>query len=327
MPGLEDRDRALLLVDLVVGVLGQHRAATLANSAYHFDLVLGRAGDDQRGAGLVDQDRVDLVDDREVGAALDAVLEGVGHVVAQVVEAELVVGRVGDVGSVGLAALVGRHVGQDHADGQAEELVHPAHPLGVVLREVVVDRDDVDALAGERVEVRRERGDQGLALTGLHLGDVAEVQRRAAHDLDVEVALAEHPLGRLADRRERLGHQRRRGSRPSARRSLNSSVMAAQLLVGHRDEVVLDGVDGPDDRLRAGGGSCPRRCAGPCRAATRGTPKGWCYAECGANAHLGRSNERRPRIIQRPTPGQTFPSPRDGRRARESAATPAAARP
>ena len=79
-------------------------------------LVLRRAGDDQRRAGLVDEDRVDLVDDREVVAALDALLDGVGHVVAQVVEAELVVGAVGDVGGVGDAALVRSHLGQDHPD-------------------------------------------------------------------------------------------------------------------------------------------------------------------------------------------------------------------
>ncbi len=48
---------------------------------------------------------------------------------------------------------------------------------------------------------------EGLALTGLHLGDVAEVQRRAAHHLDVVGPLAEHPVGRLAGRRERLGQQ------------------------------------------------------------------------------------------------------------------------
>ena len=140
------------------------------------------------------------------GARWTQSAQGGGHVVAQVVEAELVVGRVGDVGVVGDATLVGTHLRQDHADGQAEELVDPAHPLGVVLGQVVVDRDDVDALAGERVEVRRQRRDQGLALTGLHLGDVAEVQCGATHDLDVEVALAEHPLGRLADGRERLRH-------------------------------------------------------------------------------------------------------------------------
>ena len=67
--------------------------------------------------------------------------------------------------------------------------------------------DDVNALAGERVEVDRQRRDQRLALTGLHLRDVAEVQGRAAHQLDVVGPLAEHALGRLADGGERLGEQ------------------------------------------------------------------------------------------------------------------------
>ena len=121
-----------------------------------------------------------------------------------------------------------------------------AHPLGVVLREVVVDGDDVHAPAGERVEVRRQRRDQGLALTGLHLRDVAEVERRATHDLHVEVALAEHPLGRLADGRERLRHQR--VERLAVGEALLELVgLRPQLLVGHGDEVVLDGVDRPGD--------------------------------------------------------------------------------
>ena len=66
--------------------------------------LLGAAGDDQRRPRLVDEDVVDLVDDREVVVALDALLERVRHVVAQVVEAELGVGPVGDVGGVGLVA-------------------------------------------------------------------------------------------------------------------------------------------------------------------------------------------------------------------------------
>ena len=60
---------------------------------------------------------------------------------------------------------------------------------------------------GERVEVRRQRRDERLALAGLHLGDPAEVQRGAAHELHVEVALAEHPAPGLAHGRERLGQQ------------------------------------------------------------------------------------------------------------------------
>ena len=244
---LEDRDRALLLVDLVVDVLGQ-AGHDLGELAVPLDLVLGRTTDDQRGPRLVDEDRVDLVDDGEVVAALDALLQGGGHVVAEVVEAELVVGGVGDVAVVGLAPLLGAHVGQDHADGQAQPVVHAAHLLGLVLREVVVDRDDVDALAADGVEVRRGHRDEGLALTGLHLGDVAQVQRGATHDLDVEGAHAQHPLGRLAHRGEGLGHQVVEG--------LAFGVPLAQLVghalqlgVGHRDEVVLDGVDGLRDPL------------------------------------------------------------------------------
>ena len=60
---------------------------------------------------------VDLVDDREVVAALDHLAELVLHVVAQVVEAELVVGAVGDVAGIGLGAL--RVVEAVHDDADA----------------------------------------------------------------------------------------------------------------------------------------------------------------------------------------------------------------
>ena len=76
----------------------------------------------------------------------------------------------------------------DDADGEAEELVDLAHPLGVALGQVVVDGDDVDAVAGERVEVAGERGDEGFAFAGLHFGDLALVENHAADELHVEVA-------------------------------------------------------------------------------------------------------------------------------------------
>jgi hypothetical protein len=43
------------------------------------------------GVGLVDEDRVDLVDDGEEVASLNLFLVRQGHVVAEVVESELVV--------------------------------------------------------------------------------------------------------------------------------------------------------------------------------------------------------------------------------------------
>jgi len=66
-------------------------------------------------------------------AALHHVLEFELHVVAEVVETELVVGAVGDVGGVCLAALIVREVVDDDADGEAEEAVDLSHPLGVAL--------------------------------------------------------------------------------------------------------------------------------------------------------------------------------------------------
>ena len=214
---------------------------------------LGLAGDDQRRPRLVDQDRVDLVDDRVGVAALNEVVLRDGHVVAQVVEAELGVGAVGDVGGVGLEPLRERHHVLDRADGHAEPLEDGPVPLGVALGEVVVRGDEVDALAGKPVQVERGRGDEGLALTGLHLGDVALVQDDRAHHLDVE-----HPLLRLAP--ARLAHGRVRleeqlVERLAVREPLaQARGRAAQLLVRERLEVGLerrDVVRLPRERLQA----------------------------------------------------------------------------
>jgi len=79
-----------------------------------------------------------------------------------------------------------------HAGAEPERPVEASHPLGVAAGQVVVHRDHVDAAAGERVQVAGQRGDEGLSLAGLHLGDLALVEHVAADELDVEVA---HPQG------------------------------------------------------------------------------------------------------------------------------------
>src|SRR5699024_4911372 len=122
-------------------------------------------------------------------------------------EAELVVGAVGDVCLVGGPALGGGHLRAHDPDLHTEELVDTTHVLGVSTSQVVVGRDDVDAFACQGVQIDREGTGQGLALTGLHLGDVAEVERGTTHDLHVEVALPQGPLGCLTDGREGLWEQ------------------------------------------------------------------------------------------------------------------------
>ena len=141
--------------------------------------------DDERRPRLVDQDRVDLVDDGVVVPALHPVLGPHDHVVAQVVEAELVVRPVGDVAAVRLPPRLVVDVVLDDANGQPEIAQDLADPLRVAPGQVVVDRDQVAALAGERVQVERQDGDQGLSLAGRHLGDLALVQHDPADQLHV----------------------------------------------------------------------------------------------------------------------------------------------
>ena len=172
------------------------------------------------------------------------------HVVAQIVEAELVVGAVGDVAVVGLLALLVVEPVHDDADGEAEEAVDLAHPFGVALGEVVVDGDDVHAAAGERVEIDRQRRDQRLAFAGLHLGDLAFVQDHAADQLHVEMALAERALGGLAHGGEGR-HQNvvERGAVGDLLLELGGA--RAQRLVGERRELLFQRVDRGDPRLIA----------------------------------------------------------------------------
>src|SRR3546814_6721359 len=55
------------------------------------------------------------------------------HIVAQIVEAQLVVGRIGDVAVIGLAPLHLVEVGHDDAGGQAQEAIDLPHPFGVIV--------------------------------------------------------------------------------------------------------------------------------------------------------------------------------------------------
>ncbi len=202
----------VLLVDIEVArrvflFLALEKRCHSVHALVDFRAILGAPGNDERSARLVDQDRVDFVHNRVVQFALEAVAHLHRHVVAQVIEAEFVVGPIGDVCGVGRLLFGVRHLGQDHPHRQAEELVDLPHPLRVAAREVVVDRDDVHAAAGKGIEVRGQGRDQRLAFAGAHLRDLAVVQDHAADELHVEVTHVEHAPRRFANHGERLRQQ------------------------------------------------------------------------------------------------------------------------
>ena len=166
----------------------------------------------------------------------------IDQVVAQIVEAEFVVGAVGYVGVVGLLALTLAEAVDDDADLKTQEAIDLAHRLGVAAGQVVVDGDDVHALAGQGVQIDRGHGDQGLAFAGPHLGDAAFVQDHAAGQLNVVLTLAQHAFGGFAHDGEGFGQNLVQGF--AVRQPIAEGVgHHPQFVVGQGGELGLQRID------------------------------------------------------------------------------------
>ncbi len=180
--------------------------------------------------------------------SLSALLQRLHHVVAQVIEAELIVGAVRDVAFVSGPALERPRLGiVDTPDGKTEVRVDVPHPLRVAAGEIGVDRDQVRAVARQGVEIKRKRRDERLSLAGRHFCDAPLVQLDATHQLHVvrhhvplHLLAGNHHLGSDQPARcltsccERLGkklvqHSCNRGTKLGFRAS--AAIDAAQLVV------------------------------------------------------------------------------------------------
>jgi len=141
-------------VDLIILVLDQILYETVG-----LDIEIGglflTARNDQRRSGFIDQDGVDFVDQRDIERTEHAVMDRRDHVVAQIVEARFRIGRIGDVAQVRITFLFRCHRPDIQSDAQAKELVDGTHPLRIASGQVFVDRDDMDALPGQSIEVHR----------------------------------------------------------------------------------------------------------------------------------------------------------------------------
>src|SRR5690606_4138758 len=95
---------------------------------------------------------------------------------------------------------------------------------------------------GDGVQVGGKGRDEGLTFTGLHLGDVPEVEGCATHQLHVEVPHAQGALGSLTYRSERFRKQVVEGL--AVRVPLTQfDGLIAKLVVGEFGEVVFELVD------------------------------------------------------------------------------------
>ena len=149
--------------------------------------VRDRSADDQRCTGIVNQHGVDLVDDGVIVTRTLHHLFGCAcHIVTQVVETELVVGAIGDVGVVcGTALSRVRLMLVDAVDGETQEVVKGSHPLRVTFGKVIVDCHHMHSPTGQTSQVNRQGCHQSFTFTGRHLGYLTLMQHYAAYDLHV----------------------------------------------------------------------------------------------------------------------------------------------
>ena len=125
-------------------------------------------------------------------SSLNLVLLVRNHVITKIVESHLVVRSVGYVSGVSCLTLVVVKSVNDKAYLETHELIELAHPLGVTSCKVIIDRNDVNAVARKSVEISGEGSNKSFTFTCFHFCDSSLMKNDTADNLNREVLHTEN---------------------------------------------------------------------------------------------------------------------------------------
>jgi len=145
------------------------------------------AGDDERRAGLIDQDRVHFVDDRVVKRPLNAHLDLGDHIVAEIIKSEFIIRPERDVRSVGPLALFLRDVMLDHTHRKPQEFINGSHPVPVAASQIIVHGHKMHTLAFQSIQIDWKCRHKRFPFAGGHFGDLPLVKHETAQNLHIKV--------------------------------------------------------------------------------------------------------------------------------------------
>ena len=234
-------DRALFLIKLVIA--SDKIGDNAVDGIIEFGFIIRGAGDDQRRARFIDEDGIHFIDNGEGMTALHHLREVIFHIVAQIIKTKFIVGAIGNVGRIGLAALFIIKAMHNDTYGQAQETIDLAHPLRVAAGEIIIYRHHMHALAIQGIEISGQRGDQGLAFTGAHFSNATFMQHHAADQLHIKMTLTQRSLGAFS-------HGGKSGNEQivefGALRQLLTKVLSpgAQIGIRERGQFCFKGIDG-----------------------------------------------------------------------------------
>ena len=123
-------------------------AYEIIGTAKAIDVFFTLAGDNERSPRLIDQNRIDLIDNREIMPSLYDIFPALCHVVTKVIKAQFVIGAISDAALIGFLLFFSAHAGQGKPGCQTEKGIDLPHLLHITPCQVIIDRDDVYALAG-----------------------------------------------------------------------------------------------------------------------------------------------------------------------------------
>jgi len=119
------------------------------------------------------------------------------HVVAQIIKTKFIVGTIGHIGVIGCSSFAVSHPMNNFTDAESQKLIDLAHPFSITGRQIIVNRYQMNPLACEGIEVGGQGGSQGLAFSGLHLGNPALMQNDPAYQLYIIMPLTQDTFCRL----------------------------------------------------------------------------------------------------------------------------------
>ncbi len=193
-----------------------------------------RSRNDKRCPRLVNENRVNLVNDGKGVPALADIFRVISKMVSKIIKTKLVIRTVSNVSIVCLRAVAlfyerlnnfvvsflitlfiiffevgilfgGIPVGVlavYNTNRKPKEIINLPHPDSVTPSQVIVYSYDMHRVTIKCIQVDRRSGSQRLTLTGLHLGDGSFVHHNPAHQLNVVVPLTQRTLSHLTDNRE-----------------------------------------------------------------------------------------------------------------------------
>ena len=157
------------------------------------------SGNDQRCTCLIDQYRVNLIDDGIVQITLYQLLLVDNHIVTQIIETKFIIGNIRNITLICFLTFIMIHIIQNHAYGQSQELMYFSHPFSITFCQVIIDGNDMNTFSFQCIQICRRCGNKCLTFTGLHLCDTSLMKNDTTDELYPVMLHAKHTFCSFTD--------------------------------------------------------------------------------------------------------------------------------